>query len=36
MPGKHERWLQKTRFVLTLTAFALVVIFYGISHFFTS
>jgi hypothetical protein len=29
MPGKHERWLQKTRFLLTVAALAAVLLIYG-------
>jgi hypothetical protein len=36
MPGKHERWLQKTRFLLTVAALAAVLLIYGLRHFFGS
>ena len=36
MPGKHERWLQKTRFLLTVAALATVLLIYGFRHFFGS
>lgn len=33
MPGKHERWLQKSRFLLTVGAVAAVLLIYGFRHF---
>jgi hypothetical protein len=33
MPGKHERALQKTRFVLIVAALAVAVVAYGIRRF---
>ncbi len=32
MPGKHQLWLQKTRFVVTIAAAAVLVIIYVVRH----
>ena len=36
MPGKHERILQKSRFLLIVAALVVAVVAFGVRHFFGS